>query len=783
MSVEPFFERIESQMREEFQQAERVLSFAQYMEAVAKNPRVHLRTAPQYLVDLFDSYGRRDATRIGRDAVRHRVFDRSPDRDEPLLAGQEAVQDEIYSHLLSAAKRGKVQKMLLLHGPNGSGKTTVVDCIISALETYSRTPSGAMFKFNWIFTDREARLDRIGFETSAEEVEEELDTYATLDGKDVAAKIPCEMRDSPLFLIPRSLRADIVGELVDNVPEEFRPRFSYDVLLEGGLCQKCQEIFETLLVAYKGDWRQVVRHIQVERTYISKRYRSGAVSIEPQGNVDAGARLIQHESAYNLPAVLQNVSLYEPFGDIIDANRGLLEYSDFLKRPIETNKYLLTTCERGTVSLGNCAAYLDVFIIGTSNEKHLNLFKRSPDFSSFKGRIDLVAVPYLLRYSVEAELYERQISLYTDERHVAPHTAKVAALWAVLTRMRRPDPERYSGALAKAVAQLSPVDKALLYDSGEPPARLSDEDRRALRVGLIDIRSEYDDLEGEFEGIFGLEYEGRRGASPREMMSILSRAAGNRRTRCVTPMAVFSALEELLRDSGLYDYLRIEPEGEYHDVEKFLSDVRDAYLGWVTEEVYDSIELVDEAEYDRVFEDYFRHAKASQTGEKMFNPATDRYEEPNEELMDSIEKLLDLKVDRSKFRSQVITRIAAWSLDHPDEKLHYQELFAEIYGAMRDNFYKERNRLLTLIEEDILKYGTDEFELLSDSDKAQVERALVNMRDKYHYCEICARDVIAFVLRCRKEAERAAAAATEAAEAADAESEADEEEVAVESGE
>jgi predicted Ser/Thr protein kinase len=119
--------------------------------------------------------------------------------------------------------------------------------------------------------------------------------------------------------------------------------------------------------------------------------------------------------------------------------------------------------------------------------------------------------------------------------------------------------------------------------------------------------------------------------------------------------------------------------------------------------------------------------------------------------MRSIEGLLRIKEKKEEFRSQIITRIAAWSLDHPKEKLNYQNLFPEISSAMRENFYSERNRLLTLVEQDILKYGTDEFDLLSAQEKEQVERALTNMKAKYGYCDSCARDVIAFVLRFRKD--------------------------------
>ena len=49
----------------------------------------------------------------------------------------------------------------------------------------------------------------------------------------------------------------------------------------------------------------------------------------------------------------------------------------------------------------NFRAHLDLVLSGSANEKQLNMFKRTPDFSSFKGRLALVRVPYLLQYSKE----------------------------------------------------------------------------------------------------------------------------------------------------------------------------------------------------------------------------------------------------------------------------------------------------------------------------------------------------------------------------------------------
>ncbi|MBN1442243.1 MAG: serine protein kinase PrkA [Planctomycetes bacterium] len=759
MDVDSFLESVRSEVRERFESSERVISFQRFLQDFLAAPHLYLRSAAQYMVEMFDHFGARASPRVGQEAKRFCLFDLNGGGSRDPLVGQERVQGEIYQHLVSFAKRGKADKMLLLHGPNGSGKTTVIDGIVRGLEGFSQTDRGALYSFSWIFSDHESRLDQIGFETSARDISS-LESLAHLEERDVTSRFPCEQRDSPLLLIPREQRAAFIEDALSRHPRAEYPESCHDPFLEGDLCHKCRKIYESLLVAYQGDWKKIVRHVQVERFYISKRYRVGAVSIEPQGNVDAGARAMVSEGAWQFPPSLRNVTLYQAVGDIIDANRGLLEYSDFLKRPLEVNKYLLTTCEQGTVHLGSCIAYLDLVIFGTANEKQLSIFKRTGDFSSFKARMELIPVPYLLRYSAEADLYRRWTRTYSRGRHVTPHTELVSALWAVLTRLRRPRPQSYAEPLRSCVADLSPLEKAKLYDSGETPERLSDDQRNTLRSSVLKIREEFEDDEGEFEGLMDAEYEGRRGVSPREMMGVLARVAEDPRFLCLSPMAVFKALEDLARDASLYDFLRLPAEGAYHDLAEIMRSVREEYYRWVTSEVFDSIDLIDEKEYDRVFLEYFRHVKAFDTHEQIHNPSTDVYERPSEELMSSIEKQVGIQENPADFRSSIMTRIAAWSLDHPDAGIDYQRLFPEIYRALRRNFYRERDRLLTLIEKDILKLGTDEFELLRPAEQTTVRVALERMKARYGYCEHCARDVIAFVLKQRAEMETETGAST-----------------------
>lgn len=752
MDLDRFLDQASSDVKGRFERAERVKSFADWLSDFTEAPGLHLRCAAQYVLEMFDHFGRRPAPRVGQEAVRFELFDLEASHGSGGLAGQERIQNEIYQFLQSFAKRGRSDKMLLLHGPNGSGKTTIVDCIIRGLELFSQTDKGALYSFRWVFSERDDRFRRIGFEASDEELSN-VDTFAYLEEADITSRISCELRDSPLYLLPRPEREKLIAEVLERHPVTEYPDLEVNRFLEGDLCQKCRRIYDSLLTAYQGDWQAVVRHVQVERFFVSKRYRSAAVSIEPQGNIDAGTRPILSEQSWSIPTPLRNVSLYEPMGDLVDANRGIVEYSDFLKRPMEANKYLLTTCEQGTVHLSQCLAYLDLAILGTANTKQLDLFKMSPDFPSFKGRIELIPVPYLLRFSTESELYGRHIRSFARGRHVTPHAAGVGALWAVLTRLRRPRPESFEEPLRGSVVGLTPLEKAKLYDSGEVPDRLTEEQRRVLRASILEIRREFEEDEREFEGLRSSEYEGRRGASPREMMGVLSRAAEARTYRCLTPMAVFDAVEELLQDTSVHDFLRIPADDRFQDMPRLLEDVRTEYFRWVTSEVYDSIELIDEGEYDRLFLDYFRHVKAFHTGETVKNTTTGVDEPPDESFMAEIERQVAIQESADEYRSDVMTRIAAWSLDHPGKPLDYHALFPRIHGALRADFYRTRNRLLTLIEQDIVRYGTDEFELLSPSDQAQVLKALTTMQEKYGYCDHCARDVIAYVLKNRPETE------------------------------
>src|SRR5262249_43398810 len=149
-----------------------------------------------------------------------------------------------------------------------------------------------------------------------------------------------------------SERAELLKQLKTTgaLPPDF---VVSDYIRLGELGKKSRTIYDALLAAYDGDYLQVLNHVQVERFYPSRRYSTAAVTIEPQMSADAEIhQLTADRSLAALPKALVNVNLFNLSGPLVDANRGLLEYADLLKRPVEAFKYLLGTVETATVSIG-----------------------------------------------------------------------------------------------------------------------------------------------------------------------------------------------------------------------------------------------------------------------------------------------------------------------------------------------------------------------------------------------------------------------------------------------
>lgn len=732
--------RIMDAVQSRFLEARSILSYPEYMELLLEDPQLHCRNSSQYIADALSYYGTTSVESPLGQLTRYKLFDGDHTNSAAHVVGQEFAQQQINRLVKNFVREGQATRLVLLHGPNGSGKSSLIQSLIDGLENYSQQPEGVLYRFNWVFPAEKLKRSGIGFGKS-ESAPIDLNSYAHLEGDQVEARITSPLRDHPLLLIPLKERREIFENLKKD--EKLPKNFSLSQYLKNGqLSPRNQMIYEALLAHYKGDYGEVLRHIQVERYYISQRYRSSAVTIEPQMHVDAALRQVSADRSMSaLPKPLNTLSLFEPVGALVDGNRGLLEFSDLLKRPLEAFKYLLGTCETGRAIVDPMILFLDLVLVGTANEQNLDQFKKYPEFMSFKSRIELVRVPYLLRYSVEQSIYDELLGKSQNDKPITPHTTKLAALWAVLTRLEKPDEERLPKDVSALAESLKPMEKAKLYDQGLVPPRFSTEEAKILRQNLYLLYN---------ESINEDHYEGRVGASPREIRTVLLNAAQNPDYSCVSPLALFDELENLSQARSVYQFLQREPKSGYYDAQEFIDLVREEHLNIIDREFHKATGLIQPEQYAQLLQRYIQHVNAYLQKEKVKNPVTRASEDPDKKLMESVEEILLSPGDEpEQFRNDLLGKIAVHSLENPKAKVDFAWLFSEYIVKMERHAFSEQFKRLQRLAQHCLIMLVEEKPKLKANEEAEAKKTIDAFINDFGYTRDGAREQFALLLRKR----------------------------------
>jgi len=129
---------------------------------------------------------------------------------------------------------------------------------------------------------------------------------------------------------------------------------------------------------------------------------------------------------------------YSYSGGLCRASRGILDFVEMFKAPLKMLNPLLTATQEknfnGTEAIG--AMPFDGIILAHSNESEWDQFKSNKTNEAFLDRINLVQVPYCLRYSEEVKIYQKLIkSSKLSNAPVAPGTFEMLAKFTVLSRL------------------------------------------------------------------------------------------------------------------------------------------------------------------------------------------------------------------------------------------------------------------------------------------------------------------------------------------------------------
>jgi serine protein kinase len=557
------------------------------------------------------------------------------------LFGIEEPIARIVEYFKSAAQRLEVRKrILLLMGPVGGGKSTIVNMLKRGLEEWTRSEGGAV--------------------------------YAIKD---------CPMHEEPLHLIPHQLRAEV---------EKL-----YGIYIEGDLCPQCRYSLEK---TYGG------RHedVKVHRVAFSEKERVGIGTFSPSdpksqditeltGSIDL--------STIGEVGVESDPRAYRFDGELNIANRGLMEFVEMLKVDEKFLYSLLTLSQEQSIKTGRFAMiYADEVILSHSNENEYIAFAGNRKSEALQDRIILVKVPYNLRVSQEERIYDKLLHQSEALRnvHLAPNTLRVAAMFAVMTRLE--EPKRQNVDIVK---------KMKLYD-GEDVEGYKSKDVRELKEETI--------------------REGMDGISPRYIINRLSSALVRDGVTCINPIDALRAIKD-----GFEQHTGISSEQRERYL-NHISQARKEYDELAKIEVQRAFVYSFEEMARTMCNNYLDNVEAFCNKERIKDPITEEEMDPDEQLMRSIEEQIGISENaKNTFRQEILIRISSYARKGKPFEYNSHERLKE---AIEKKIFADLK--------DVVKITTSA--KTPDPDQLRRINEVVDRLVKEHgYCPVCANELLTYV--------------------------------------
>ncbi|MBI2343209.1 MAG: serine protein kinase [Deltaproteobacteria bacterium] len=613
-------------------------SFGQYLTLFAGNPKV-ARSAFQRIYDMILSHGTEEYYEYKKKITRYRFFSDPFTHGHDAIFGLDIPLMKLVNFFQSAARRyGTERRILLLHGPVGSAKSTVVRLLKKGLEQYSRTAEGALYSFSW-------------HKNGCEELR-------AIFGQ--AEEIPCPMHEDPIKLIQPEHRGRVLASVNERIPE------SEQIVIEGDLCPPCRYIYRELQNHYNGDLGKVLDHIRVRRIHLSEKDRVGVGTFQPKDEKNQDSTELTGDINYRKIAEYGSDSDPRAFnfdGEFNIANRGLIEFVEILKLDVAFLYDLLGASQEHKIKPKKFAQTdIDLIIIGHTNEPEYRKFQNNEYMEALRDRTVKIDIPYITKLHEEIKIYEKDYGKDRIRgRHIAPHTLEMAAMWAVLTRLEEPKK-----------ANLTVMQKMKLYDGKSLPGFTED--------NVKELRKETSN-------------EGFGGISPRYIQDKISNTlVMDTGHNSINPFMVLNELE-----SGLRHHSLIKTDDEYKRFVDQLNVVREEYEDIVKNEVQRAISADEEA-INRLCANYIDNVKAYTQKERVRNPYTGRDEEPDERLMRSIEEKIDIPESRKDdFRREIMNYIGALAVEG---KQFYYKTNERLHKALELKLFEDQKdtiKLTTLV--------------------------------------------------------------------------------------
>lgn len=572
-------------------------NFAEFVEQLLPaDPRGMTRSSHEYMWDMLRWHGGNAAASPAGTADPEHLF-----RGE--LFGIDRALDRLVEYFKAASAGSDVgRRLLLLLGPPSGGKSSLLILLKRGLEEYSHTEEGALY-----------------------------------------AIAGCPVHESPLHLVPHTLRPS------------FRETYGVDV--RGELCPYCAH---RLQEEFSGDFLQ----LPVERIFITEAGRIGVGTYAPHD--PSTADIADLVGSVDLSKVAEIGDEGDPrawswSGAVYAASRGMLEMIEILKVKREFLYLLLTLTQEKNVKVSRFPLiYLDETIIAHTNLAEFNKFLQEKENEALLDRMVIVQVPYTLSYLEEARIYRKLVSNATAFRevHLDPHSLQVAAVFAILTRLK--PSEREGLDLGK---------KTRLY-AAEDVEGFSEKEVERIHAEAPD--------------------EGLTGVSPRFVINAISNAITRSAARSLTSMEVLLAIKDTIESDA-----RMDAKRKREWVDHLVTVRKDFYNRWVKEDVHKALFASFESEAQQLLDKYLDEVEAALDRREVSDPITGEDRPPDERFLRAVEEKIKVS-DSGKlsFRQEVVRK--AMVAYKANEKFTLDS-HARLHEAIEQYLFEERRDVLRLV--------------------------------------------------------------------------------------
>ncbi|MCG8692004.1 MAG: PrkA family serine protein kinase [Minwuiales bacterium] len=394
----------------------------------------------------------------------------------------------------------------------------------------------------------------------------------------LAERLKLLMEEQPVYVLKAG---DEVSPLFESPLGLFDPHSAGDLLEEkyGIARRRLNGLMSPWTIKRLDEFGGDISKFTVVKMTPSRLRQVGIAKTEPgdENNQDISAlvgkidiRKLEHFSQHDPDA-------YSYFGGLNRTTQGLLEFVEMFKAPIKVLHPLLTATQEGNYqgTEGFGAFPYQGIVLAHSNEAEWQQFKNNKNNEAFLDRICVVKVPYCLRVSEEAQIYDKLLrSSELGESPCAPETLDILSRFCVLTRLHdHENSTLYS--------------KMRIYD-GE---NLKDTDPKAKSV------QEYRDTAGVDEGM--------NGVSTRFAFKVLSETFNyDTKEIAADPVHLMYILEQAIKREQFPD----ETENRY--LEFIKSELAPRYAEFIGNEIQKAY-LESYTEYGQnLFDRYIAYADA-----------------------------------------------------------------------------------------------------------------------------------------------------------------------------